>query len=382
MSVLIGSLGNTQRAVLRELRRRGAASRAELAAACGVTPAAMSVITRNLVHAKIIIEGERRHGGRGAPQIDLALSGTVGVALGVHATRYAITMTLLDFRGAILAEQRVPGDFSNFVQVEETILNGISRLRDASKSTAPLLGAGIAMPTRFHGHTDDLDLAVEVTAWGDTAIVDTLENALGCAVHVENDANAAAIGEMNLGNFAGYRDFAYLYLSEGIGGALVLDGAVYRGMKNNAGEFGALVPRNHPRPSFEDLSDFCHEHSAVAPPDGRDPALWETYLKSEYGIVDRWLDRAATQVAQLIFTVAALIAPNAVYLGGTLPYSLRVALKNRIDLNDSTPFNGAKVIAPDIVLPDIDAVDAVAFGAAVIILLGIAGNFTANITPQ
>lgn len=370
MPRLIGSLGGTQQAVLRELRRRGAASRAELAAACGVTAAAMSVITRDLVAEKLICEGGRRHGGRGAPQIDLTLSGAVGVALGVHATRHVVALSLLDFRGEILAEARIPGDFSSFSQVLDTILAGIAELRRSAGASAPLIGAGVALPTRFQGATRGLDLADEVTSWRDAAIVDTLEAALGCPVRVENDANAAAIGELSLGNAAGHRDFAYLYLSEGIGGALVLNGALYRGMRGNAGEFGALVPRGQPRPSFEDLADFCRAGARTAPPEGRDPAAWASYLDTEAEVVGRWIDRAVPQVARLVFVVTAMIAPAAVCIGGTLPQALRAALRARVDPGATEATQGGRVVRPELVLPDVEAADAVAFGAAALILLG------------
>lgn len=366
----IGSLGGTHQAVLRELRRRGAASRAELAAACGVTPAAMSVITRDLVEAKVLIEAGRRHGGRGAPQIDLTLSGDVGVALGIHATRHALALSLLDFRGAILAEQRRPSDFSCFAEVRAAVVSGLAELRRIAGSQAPLIGAGLAMPTRFHGATTGLDLAAEVSSWKDTAIIETLEAALGCPVQVENDANAAAIGEVSLGNTAGHRDFAYLYLSEGIGGALVLDGQLYRGMGGNAGEFGALAPRGQARPSFEDLAEFCRAQAQAMPPTGRDPGLWAAYLAAEPQVTAAWLERAVPQVARLIFAVTAVLAPASVCLGGTLPLQIRQAMRERIDLGNPAQFNGGRVTAPELVLPDVEAGDAVAFGAAALILLG------------
>lgn len=368
----IGSLGTTQQAVLRELRRRGTASRAELAAACGVTAAAMSVVTRDLVAAGLIVEGGRRHGGRGAPRIDLTLCPSVGTALGVHATRHAVALSLLDFSGAILAERRHAGDFTDFAAVRTAIAEGLADLRAAGPD-APLIGAGIAMPTRFHGPSAGLDLAAEVTSWKDAAIPRTLRAALGCPVRVENDANAAAMGELSLGNAAGGRDFAYLYLSEGIGGALVLDGALYRGMQGNAGEFGALAPRGRPRPSFEDLAAFCRTHGRTAPPEGRDPRAWADYLAAETGALGLWLDRAAPEVARLVFAVAALLAPASVCLGGTLPLPVRAALRDRIDLTPGL-FDGGSVVAPTLVLPGVEAADAVAFGAAALILHDIPGD--------
>lgn len=58
---------------------------------------------------------------------------------------------------------------------------------------------------------------------------------------VENDVNAAAIGEGRYGAARGWKDYLCLTYGTGVGGALVMDGQVYRGMAGSAGEFGSMV---------------------------------------------------------------------------------------------------------------------------------------------
>ena len=59
-------------------------------------------------------------------------------------------------------------------------------------------------------------------------------------VAVENDANAAGLGEALHGSGAGLRDVVYLTISTGVGGVLVIDGKLQRGTSGKAGEFGSL----------------------------------------------------------------------------------------------------------------------------------------------
>lgn len=356
------TLGSTQSAILRLLRRKGSASRAELALACGITPAAVSMTTRGLMSAGLIKEGARRTGGRGAPHIELRLSGSAGQALGVHATRHSISLALLDFRGAVIVETRHTGNFDNFAPACDAIIQGAHDLRGCTDT--PLIGAGIAMPTRFHS-SNHLDLAQEVAAWASDDPEGRLRQALGCPVFIENDANAAAIGEFSLGNHQGYQDFSYLYLSEGIGSALILNGALHRGHFGNAGEVGALRPRGLSRPSFEDLADFCALHS---PPQGRDHDQWQAFLQTNTKLAEAWLARATPEVAQILFAISAIVAPAAICIGGTLPLTLRQSMADQIDLSQRDQLYGGTVRPPNLILPDIKTEDAVAFGAAAAVL--------------
>jgi glucokinase len=65
-----------------------------------------------------------------------------------------------------------------------------------------------------------------------------LQERLGWPVFLENDANAAAVGEMWLGAARGCRDVMSITLGTGVGGGLILDGKLWRGSHGSAGEIG------------------------------------------------------------------------------------------------------------------------------------------------
>ena len=77
-----------------------------------------------------------------------------------------------------------------------------------------------------------------------------LERHIGFSVIVDNDANAAAIGERWSGYGRGVSDFAFLYMGTGIGGAMFLSNNIYRGVSLNAGEFGHIVVEPNGTPCY------------------------------------------------------------------------------------------------------------------------------------
>lgn len=65
----------------------------------------------------------------------------------------------------------------------------------------------------------------------------------GVPVTIENDGNCAALGELWKGAAAGRRNMVSVICGTGIGGSIVVDGRIYRGQTNNAGEFGNYLVR-------------------------------------------------------------------------------------------------------------------------------------------
>jgi glucokinase len=69
----------------------------------------------------------------------------------------------------------------------------------------------------------------------------TLEEAFGVAVAVQNDVRVGGYGEFKLGAGRGYRDVLAAFVGTGIGGCLIRDGEIVKGVTGNAGEIGHLI---------------------------------------------------------------------------------------------------------------------------------------------
>ena len=82
---------------------------------------------------------------------------------------------------------------------------------------------------------------LNIPGWRDFPLRRRLAEALGVAVHIDNDAKALALGEGWRGAARGERDFIAMVVSTGVGGGIVLDGRLLDGADGNAGHIGHVI---------------------------------------------------------------------------------------------------------------------------------------------
>lgn len=155
-------------------------------------------------------------------------------------------------------------------------------------------------------------------------VLGILEREFGVPVAVENDVNAAAMGEAHFGAGREDKDFLCLTYGTGIGGAIVMDGRVYKGSGFSAGEFGAIpIHASHRNPG-QDMFSGCYERYAsttalVGMAMEKDASLTngrKIFDRIEEdmvrGIVDAW-------IGEIVYGLTALIHifnPSCIILGG------------------------------------------------------------------
>lgn len=122
----------------------------------------------------------------------------------------------------------------------------IEELRRAAATVSPdvrrsLVGLGLAAPGPLDPATG---LLVEPPNFGpgfiDVPFRAPIAEALGLPAALERDTNVAALAELEFGAARGCRDFLYLTISTGIGGAIVVEGRLYGGSDGMAGELGHI----------------------------------------------------------------------------------------------------------------------------------------------
>lgn len=104
-----------------------------------------------------------------------------------------------------------------------------------------ILGVGVGMPGAIHPKTQIILKSPNLPSWEGISLGKVLHQKLKLPVSVENDANAAALGEFFFGYGRKTNHFIYMTVSTGIGSGIVVNGQLLRGEKGTAGEVGHMT---------------------------------------------------------------------------------------------------------------------------------------------
>ncbi len=116
--------------------------------------------------------------------------------------------------------------------------SAIQRLAAKFNTGDKLRGVGVGVPGIIDERTGMLRESPNLPGWNDYPVRDEIERRLGAPVVLENDANAAGLGESWLGAGRLVPSICMITLGTGVGGGIVLNGRVWHGMTGMAGEVG------------------------------------------------------------------------------------------------------------------------------------------------
>jgi glucokinase len=163
--------------------------------------------------------------------------------LGVDLGGTKILTAVTDSQGKMLSrDHSVTPAREGPKAVLESILESTHRaLERADVALSSLACAGVGAPGLVDPRQGMVFTSPHLPGWRDVRLRDMVEEGLGKRTFLINDANAAALGELQFGAARGARNFIYVTLSTGIGGGIVIDGELYSGTIGAAGEVGHMT---------------------------------------------------------------------------------------------------------------------------------------------
>jgi predicted NBD/HSP70 family sugar kinase len=322
-----------QRLLLEKLFADGPATRPQLAKDAGLSQPTVIAALDGLERAGLVQarDGEPVQPGRPAKQY--SANPAAGTVAGIDIGRGWLHLRLADLFGSTLAQVDVRNTATGAAALVDLTA------RSLEEATAR---AGLALGDVTHtaiGSPGVLDprggvrYAANLPGWHQAGLTQALVERIGPSLSVDNDANLAALAELNEGAARGLTDFAYLTVGTGVGVGLVLDGRIYRGVTGAAGEVGYLPigqppsgrSRRSRRGMFEEVvaADAVVRYAKEAGLTGRLTAE-RVFSMARRGVPEALAAVAiqARQLAMAAASIAAFLDPQAIVMGGRIGQNL------------------------------------------------------------
>lgn len=161
---------------------------------------------------------------------------------GVDIGGTTIKFGLFTEAGALIEKFAIDTDISDegTKLLPDTAKAILAKLEERALSIIDVVGVGVGVPGPVDNHGVVL-VGVNINWPNPVSVKEILSHLLGVPVHVTNDANIAALGEMWLGAAKGARNAIMYTLGTGVGGGIIVDGKVINGTNGAGGEIGHIV---------------------------------------------------------------------------------------------------------------------------------------------
>ncbi|MDP3887953.1 ROK family protein [Hydrogenophaga sp.] len=317
-----------ERVVLQTLRAHGSLAKADLARLTGLTAQTIGLITARLDEDQLLNRGAPVRGRVGQPSVPLGLNPDGAFAIGIKIGRRSADWLLVDFTGRVRERLVLDYAFPDIPVLLPAIKSNLNRLLEG---LGPLrdrvVGVGVAAPFQLGGWHRMLGLTeAQSLAWNQIDLVAEVQALTDLPISFAKDTSAACVAELLQGMGRDIRSFLYLFLDTFVGGGLVLNSHLHRGVNGNAGAVASLPlqvatadmkelpPQLISQASLWDLEQRFREHALdpMAAYDARAlQAPWLAYTRE-------WIDRAALALAHCIVAGTAFLDVEAVVIDGVV----------------------------------------------------------------
>ncbi len=239
------NLGAHNRKVILDcVRKHGPLSRADLSRMLNMSFPTVSSNVRKLLESQYLKEAGSGNNSIGRKSTLVEFNATWGYIIGADIGRSQIRVMLCDLEGKEVVYHKRDYRALDGENVAEECLIGLieDTVRSGGIQATQVKYVSLGFPGILDPRTGKLILVPFMAPIDIQEITRRIQAFCHAPVFVENSVNLGAIGEKWKGAAKGYRDILYLSHGVGIGSALILNGELYRGVNNAAGEVGYMVP--------------------------------------------------------------------------------------------------------------------------------------------
>lgn len=234
--------------ILEVIRKNGPISRTDISKITELNIVTVSNYVNHYIKKGLVVEGELDESTGGRKPVLVELNSKAGYIVGVGLNMMSIVAVLVDLEINVVAELKRERPPENSENVIDTMVDMAAEIiQKAEIDKEKIVGVGVGVPgiidergrtIRWPQSLGQKDLSVCLS------IKDTFEKRLNIPTFVENDANAAVLGEKWLGLDRDVRHMIYMFSGVGVG--VLINGEIYRGATGAAGELGIRSSKANP----------------------------------------------------------------------------------------------------------------------------------------
>lgn len=228
--------------IIEVLRKEAPVSRANLSSITGLNRSTVSSIIDELLDGGWVRETSYQTNKIGRPGLLLEINPQGGFAVGIEIGVDFLLCVITNFSAEVIWHKRIdinPKD-GQVVILQKAFELASEGIEFGEKECGRPLGIGIAIPGLVDVHNGILKLAPNLK-WQNVPLRLIWNQQFHYPIYVENDGNAAALGEYYFGAAKGTRDFIYIAAGFGLGSGIIVDGKLLRGNKGYASEVGHMT---------------------------------------------------------------------------------------------------------------------------------------------
>ncbi len=322
-------LSDSEWKVLKIISLSNGVSRKELAKRTGLSQAAITMISKELIQSTYIIEGERVGSGLGRKEVMLYSNPHKFTFIGIDIGGYRMRITVANNCLELLHSREFLLSSADPEQTkEEFVIESVRQcMREVGDALPSLSAIGIGVTGIVDRSCQTILNIPNADNWNEVPITHSLQEAFGCPVFLDEGGRTLALAEKYLGKAKEVDDFVIVHAAYGVVSGIVTNGHLIRGAHNLGGLLGHITADpNGTRclcgnyGCLENIVTYpMLEQDFEARRHTREPSrtLLEAYLENDKHALDVCID-AGHALGIALSNVVNLFNPLAIYLGGPM----------------------------------------------------------------
>ena len=323
--------------ILRLAREARRIARIDLVKRTQLSKTTVSEITGRLVDAGFLVPVGRgpsgKRGGRKRELLEFNPDAAFVIGVDIERTRTDVALTNLDATILQRSTFSYPAGSPPRIVLSKllTTLRGFGKYSKDFREK--VIGIGVGLPGVIDSEHGIIKVADTLKGWEGCNITSVLEKEFELPVFLENDVKARTLGELIFGSGRSVRDAVYLWLGDGIGAGLVIDGRLHHGFTHSAGEIGynGVTQSLRVGPQYPLLYNGQHDigellsESNIARALGRDRSRKGASTQNLIAALrinderaDQLLEEISDIIGSLSITIVNMLNPEVILLGGEL----------------------------------------------------------------